>query len=90
MSNITPQEIKKEFFKSKMGIAGIAILAIPHYYYKRGVAKLQFLRYAQAQFPKCCNSGVPLRNLRFCNSLQFLKKGLQFYNSSRVAILEFL
>jgi len=28
MSNITPQEIKKEFFKSKMGIAGIAILTI--------------------------------------------------------------
>lgn len=28
MSNITPQEIKKEFLKSKMGIAGITILAI--------------------------------------------------------------
>jgi peptide/nickel transport system permease protein len=28
MSNITPQEIKKEFFKSKMGIAGIVILTI--------------------------------------------------------------
>ena len=28
MSNITPQEIKKEFFKSKMGIAGITILTI--------------------------------------------------------------
>ena len=28
MSNIAPQEIKKEFFKSKMGIAGIAILTI--------------------------------------------------------------
>ena len=28
MSNITPHEIKKEFFKSKMGIAGIAILTI--------------------------------------------------------------
>ena len=28
MSNITPQEIKKEFFKSKMGIAGISILTI--------------------------------------------------------------
>ena len=28
MSNVTPQEIKKEFFKSKMGIAGIAILTI--------------------------------------------------------------
>ena len=26
--SITPQEIKKEFFKSKMGIAGITILAI--------------------------------------------------------------
>ena len=28
MSNITPQEIKKEFLKSKMGIAGIVILTI--------------------------------------------------------------
>ena len=28
MSSITPQEIKKEFFKSKMGIAGITILTI--------------------------------------------------------------
>ena len=28
MSNVTPQEIKKEFFKSKMGIAGIVILTI--------------------------------------------------------------
>ncbi|MDC0605037.1 ABC transporter permease [Nitrosopumilus sp.] len=28
MSSITPQEIKKEFFKSKMGIAGISILSI--------------------------------------------------------------
>ena len=28
MSNVTPQEIKQEFLKSKMGIAGIAILAI--------------------------------------------------------------
>ena len=28
MSGITPQEIKKEFLKSKMGIAGIVILAI--------------------------------------------------------------
>jgi len=28
MSNITPQEIKKEFLKSKMGIAGITILTI--------------------------------------------------------------
>ena len=28
MSNITPQEIKQEFLKSKMGIVGIAILAI--------------------------------------------------------------
>ena len=28
MSSITPQDIKKEFFKSKMGIAGIAILTI--------------------------------------------------------------
>ncbi|MBT4551058.1 MAG: ABC transporter permease [Nitrosopumilus sp.] len=28
MSNITPQEIKKEFLKSKMGIAGIIILTI--------------------------------------------------------------
>ena len=28
MSNVTPQEIKKEFFKSKMGIAGITILTI--------------------------------------------------------------
>ncbi|AFS82547.1 ABC transporter permease [Candidatus Nitrosopumilus sediminis] len=28
MSNITPQEIKQEFLKSKMGIAGIAILLI--------------------------------------------------------------
>ena len=28
MSNITPQEIRKEFFKSKMGIAGITILTI--------------------------------------------------------------
>ena len=26
--SITPQEIKKEFFKSKMGIAGITILGI--------------------------------------------------------------
>ena len=26
--SITPQEIKKEFFKSKMGIAGITILSI--------------------------------------------------------------
>jgi peptide/nickel transport system permease protein len=28
MSNITPQEIKEEFFKSKIGIAGISILVI--------------------------------------------------------------
>jgi len=28
MSSITPQDIKKEFFKSKMGIAGITILSI--------------------------------------------------------------
>ena len=28
MSSISPQEIKKEFFKSKMGIAGISILVI--------------------------------------------------------------
>jgi peptide/nickel transport system permease protein len=28
MSSITPQEIKQEFLKSKMGIAGITILAI--------------------------------------------------------------
>ncbi len=28
MSSITTQDIKKEFFKSKMGIAGIAILTI--------------------------------------------------------------
>ena len=28
MSSITPQEIKKEFFKSKTGIAGITILSI--------------------------------------------------------------
>ncbi|MDC1057811.1 ABC transporter permease, partial [Nitrosopumilus sp.] len=28
MSNITPQEIKKEFLKSRMGIAGITILTI--------------------------------------------------------------
>lgn len=28
MSNITPQEIKEEFFKSKVGIAGISILVI--------------------------------------------------------------
>ena len=28
MSSITPQDIKKEFFKSKMGIAGITILTI--------------------------------------------------------------
>ena len=28
MSSITPKEIKKEFFKSKMGIAGITILTI--------------------------------------------------------------
>ncbi|MGY5147830.1 MAG: ABC transporter permease [Candidatus Nitrosopumilus sp. bin_7KS] len=28
MSNITPQEIKQEFIKSKMGIAGISILSI--------------------------------------------------------------
>ena len=28
MSSVSPQEIKKEFFKSKMGIAGITILTI--------------------------------------------------------------
>ena len=28
MSSISPQEIKKEFFKSKMGIAGISILTV--------------------------------------------------------------
>jgi peptide/nickel transport system permease protein len=28
MSNVTPQEIKKEFLKSKMGVAGIVILTI--------------------------------------------------------------
>jgi hypothetical protein len=28
MSSITAQDIKKEFFKSKMGIAGITILTI--------------------------------------------------------------
>ena len=28
MSSITPQDIKKEFFKSKMGIAGVTILSI--------------------------------------------------------------
>ena len=28
MSSITPSEIRQEFFKSKIGIAGIAILAI--------------------------------------------------------------
>ena len=28
MSSVTPKEIKKEFFKSKMGIAGITILTI--------------------------------------------------------------
>ena len=28
MSNITPQEIKQEFMKSKMGIVGISILSI--------------------------------------------------------------
>ncbi len=28
MSSISPQEIKQEFLKSKMGIAGITILAI--------------------------------------------------------------
>ena len=28
MSSITAKDIKKEFFKSKMGIAGIAILTI--------------------------------------------------------------
>ena len=28
MSNITPQEIKQEFIKSKMGIVGITILSI--------------------------------------------------------------
>ena len=28
MSNITPQEIKQEFVKSKMGIVGITILSI--------------------------------------------------------------
>ena len=28
MSNITSQDIKKEFFRSKMGIAGIIILTI--------------------------------------------------------------
>ena len=28
MSSITAQDIKKEFFKSKMGIAGITILSI--------------------------------------------------------------
>ncbi|HII05599.1 MAG TPA: ABC transporter permease, partial [Nitrosopumilus sp.] len=28
MSNVTPQEIKKEFLKSRMGVAGIVILTI--------------------------------------------------------------